>query len=77
MATLESEILQKFIGLMAKSGNKSDGLDIEEGKDNQPGHFLGDRKNFRGWSHQLYVWAIAIFPGSGKKLLEDASKLKT
>ncbi len=77
MAALESEIIRKFVGLMGKSGEKADGLNLKEGKDNQPGEFSGDRKKFRGWSHQMYVWAIAIYPGSGRKLLEDASTLKT
>jgi hypothetical protein len=77
MATLESEIISKLVGLMGKSGEKKEGLNLKEGKDNTPGEFFGERKKFRGWSHQMYVWAIAIYPEGGKKLLEDASKLKT
>ena len=37
MATLESEIVAKFVGLMGKSGEKKEGLNIKEGKDNVPG----------------------------------------
>ena len=37
MATLESEIIAKFVGLMGKSGEKKEGLNIKEGKDNVPG----------------------------------------
>jgi hypothetical protein len=79
MAVLESELIKKFAGLMGKSGDgdKKEGLRVKDGKDNIPSEFSGDRKKFRGWSHQRYVWAIAIYPESGRKLLEDASKLKT
>ncbi len=37
MATLESEIISKFVGLMGKSGERKDGLNLKEGKDNTPG----------------------------------------
>ena len=37
MATLESEIISKFVGLMGKSGEKKEGLNLKEGKDNTPG----------------------------------------
>ncbi len=73
MAALESELIKKFVGLMAQSGEKKDGLKVKEGKDNLPSDFSGDRKKFRGWSHQMYVWAMAIYPESGRKLLENAS----
>jgi len=79
MAILESEIVSKLMGIMAGAGGvkEKEGLRIKDGKDNLPCDFMGDRKKFRGWSHQMYVWAIAIYPESGRKLLEDASKLKT
>ena len=50
MAALESEILQKFLGIMGKCGEKKEGLNLKEGKDNTPGEFFGERKKFRGWS---------------------------
>ncbi len=37
MAALESEIVTKFLGIMGKFGEKKDGLNIKEGKDNTPG----------------------------------------
>ncbi len=37
MTTLESEIISKFVGLMGKSGERKDGLNLKEGKDNTPG----------------------------------------
>ena len=37
MATLESEIISKLVGLMGKSGEKKEGLNLKEGKDNTPG----------------------------------------
>ncbi len=37
MAVLESEIVRKFVGLMGKSGEKADGLNLKEGKDNVSG----------------------------------------
>ena len=79
LAALESDLVAKLMGIIAGAGGggTKDGLRIKDGKDNLPSDFMGDRKKFRGWSHQMYVWAIAIYPESGRKLLEDASKLKT
>ena len=37
MATLESEILTKLVGVMGKVGEKKEGLNLKEGKDNTPG----------------------------------------
>ena len=37
MAVLESEIISKLVGLMGKSGEKKEGLNLKEGKDNTPG----------------------------------------
>ncbi len=67
-AALESELNRKFVGIMWQSGEKKDGLKIKEGKDNTPGDFSSDREKFRGRSHQMYVWAIAIYPESGRNL---------
>ncbi len=54
-----------------------DGLRLKDGKDNLPKEFTGDKLKFRGWSHQVFVWAASIYPGHGKKLLEDATKMET
>ncbi len=37
----------------------------------------GERSKFRLWAGDVTVWAAALFPEGGRKLLEDAAKCKT
>ena len=78
VTAIESGILQKLIEMMSNVKDEhKDGLRHKDGKDNLPQEFTGDKQKFRGWSHEVLVWAAAIYPEHGKKLLEDATKLNT
>ncbi len=78
LASLESGLLRKLMEIFQNyKDEQKDGLRLKDGKDNTPKEFTGDKLKFRGWSHQVFVWAASIYPGHGKKLLEYATKMET
>ncbi len=67
LQAVESGALLKLMEMIRKMEvEKKDGLNKKEGKDNLPDDFHGDRRKFRGFSHQVYVWAISIYPDGGQ-----------
>ena len=69
--------MQKIMNMITKEHDKIEKLEYKAAKDCAPAVFMGEKNRFRGWAHDVTVWAVTLYPGHGKKLLEDAAKLST
>jgi len=78
---MESGALQKMFESMTSGRRGGDdvdgGLKYKDARDCVPDDFHGDKKKFRLYSHQVYVWATTLYASGGQKLLDDATKLET
>ncbi len=63
--------------MIGKKDDNVDGLKYKDSMEKLPDAFLGEIGKFRGWSHEVYLWAAAIYAEGGKKLLDDAAKFVT
>jgi hypothetical protein len=82
MTKLESGAFQKLLDCLSESKGgdgdvDDDKLKYKDARDCTPDEFNGDRKDFRGYAHSVYVWATALYPSGGQKLLEDAATLSS